>query len=211
MSKKTGITQDTYQKLILDAGVVYADYGISGKQATILGATRGGSEFNVETEYKQVEVDGAPGPVVGDQRIVSVTATLTANFIEMSRQLLAMAVPGVETVGNSAQINTPMNNPYDEAGILIDNVNYYEIKRKLEKTLPNFRYFDNIVIAAELSGSKRPVICGIKNAIANSNLQLSFADKDESVLAITFRGSFDPNDLTEEPWFIRYPEDRTGA
>jgi hypothetical protein len=42
--------------------------------------------------------------------------------------------------------------------------------------------------------------------MANSNLSLSFSDADESVLAITFTGAFDPENIAEEPWFIRIPE-----
>jgi hypothetical protein len=56
------------------------------------------------------------------------------------------------------------------------------------------------------SGTQAPVVCVIKNAMANSNLELSFADADESVMSPTFTGTFDPENIDEEPWEILIPQ-----
>jgi hypothetical protein len=197
MGRKTGVTKETVKNLVLDAGVVYLDYDDPDNRK-ILGACRGGNTFNVETEWRDMPFDGIGGLVKGARRAISTTVSLTVNLVEINKTLLKMAVPGsdYDPVGVEA---------VDENGVVIDGETYYEIKRIMEKTIPDFDYSD-IAIVAECSGTKAPVICGIKNAMANSNLELSFADADEGVLSITFTGALDPENISEEPWFIRMPE-----
>jgi len=191
MARKTGVTSETVKRLIMDAGVVYLNYGStdSAKPQKILGACRGGNVFNVETEWRDMPFDGVGGLVKGARRAISTTVTLTVNLVEINKELLKLAVPG-----SNFDNGTP-----------VDGETYYELKRVMQETIPNFDYSD-VAIVAEYSGTKAPVICGIKNGIADSNLELNFTDADESVMTITFKGAIDPANITEEPWFIRMPE-----
>jgi len=200
MARKTGVTKETVKRLVLDAGVVVLNYGSTNPQKPqkILGACRGGNVFSVETEYRDMPFDGVGGLVKGARRVISTTVSLTVNLVEINKDLLKMAVPGsdYDPLGEDATA---------EDGTIIDGENYFEIKRMMEKTIPDFEYSD-VAIIAEYSGTDAPVVCGIKNGMANSNLELNFSDADEGVLTITFTGALDPANIAEEPWFIKMPE-----
>jgi hypothetical protein len=145
-----------------------------------------------------MEFDGVGGLVQGARRALSVTCSLAVNLVEINKDLLKIAVPGA----SYSSTPTPAT---DEQGVVVTGENWYEIKRVMEKTIPDIDLVD-VAIVAEYSGTKAPIVCGVKSAMANSNLELSFTDADESVMNITFTGSFDPENMAEEPWFILMPE-----
>ena len=202
MARKTGVTRETVKRLVLDAGVVYLNFGSTDPQKpqTKLGACRGGSTFNVDTTWRDMPFDGVGGFVKGARRALSVEVNLTVNLVEITKDLLKIAVPGADYSGP-----TPAQ---DIDGVTITGENRYEIKRIMEKTIPDFDYQD-VAIVAEYSGTRTEVVCGIKNGMANTGLELNFADEDEAVMTITFTGAFDPENMAEEPWFIIVPEKAT--
>lgn len=185
MSRRHGITDNTYDRIVIDSGEVRMGYTDETSPGTLLGATRGGSTFTVETEYKEMAVDGAKGPVKGSRRITKVTAKIVANFIEFSTDLLKLALPGSSEAMSGAT--------------------HDEITRALQIAAANYK--SNIAIIGEVAGTSEPIVCGIKNALADGNLEIAFADNEESIAAVQFTGHFDPASLDAEPWFIRYPHD----
>lgn len=185
MARRHGIVSDTYDRIVIDSGAVYKNYGETGEM--LLGATRGGNTFTIETEYRIMEVDGAHGPVKGGRRITNVVAKITANIIEMSEDIFRLALPG-----SSAMATTP------DAG-------QDGVTRSLQ--IADADFCTNIAIVGEVSGSDAAIVCMIKNGLGDGNLEISFADKDESVVAVSFTGHFTPDDLDTEPWEIRYPSD----
>jgi hypothetical protein len=187
MGRQHGILTDTYERIVIDSGAVYKNYGETGQ--ILLGATRGGNSFVIETEYRIMEVDGARGPVKGGRRITNVTAKLTANFVEISEDILRLGLAG------SSRAHYPSTG----------TATHDEITRAL--TIAASDYLTNIAIVGEVTGSSAAIVCGIKNALGDGNIEISFADKDESVVAVTFTGHFLPSALDSEPWFIRYPDD----
>ncbi|GAG27044.1 unnamed protein product, partial [marine sediment metagenome] len=96
MTRWHGITDDTYERLIIDSGAVYKDFVSQAVPGTLLGATRGGSTFTIEQEIKDMVVDGAKGPVKGGRRITRVNVKLVCNFIQHSADLWLDAIPGSE-------------------------------------------------------------------------------------------------------------------
>ena len=62
-----------------------------------------------------------------------------------------------------------------------------------------------MALVGEISGSQEPVICIIKNALVDGNFNIDTADKEEAGLEVTFTGHFDPDEMDEEPWEIRFP------
>lgn len=184
MARQTGITADTPQRLIVDAGVLYLDYGEVTEE--VLGATRGGSVFSVETEQKSMEFDGAIGPLKGAQRIVGVSAKLTVNMVEFTTTIFNMAFPG----SSSSDYGSPKSHDLITRAGVIALADYYT----------------NVTLVANTTvGSTSYAMFMLKNAIADSNLEMTFADKDESVPSITFMAHFDPTDLDTEPWEIYWP------
>jgi len=188
MAKVHGITANTYRRLVIDAGQVRVGYTDQSSTGLLIGATRGGSTFSVEPEVKDMPVDGAPGRVMGGSRITKVAARLEVNFIEFTKELIEMALPGATTTDWPDSVPT-----------------HDEIRRAIEIALTDYK--TNVVLIGEISGSGQPIICGIENVLAIGNFQIAATDKEEHPLKVTFEAHFDPADLETEPWFIRFPKD----
>jgi len=197
--RKTGVSRETMKHLVLDAGVIYLNWGSTDPQKpqTKLGACRGGNTFTVETEWRDMPFDGVGGTLDGARRPISVTISLTANLVEINKDLLKICVPGADYDAGTPAV--------DLNGRPVPGEVQYVIRRIMTKAIPDFSYGD-IAIVSMYSGTTTDVVCVIKNAMANSNLELSFADADEAVVAVTFTGMFDPDNIDVEPWEIIMPE-----
>jgi len=63
---------------------------------TDVGLTRGGGQFTVTREYRQVNADGDRGPVKGRIRLVQSVATLQFNSLEIITDNLAKLYPATK-------------------------------------------------------------------------------------------------------------------
>jgi hypothetical protein len=183
-----GISKETYRKLMIDGFSVYSGFTNESSPGTFVGALRGGSTFNVETELHTMAVDGAKGDVMGDKRIIKVTAFAECNFVEISPDLIMLAMPGVTTT------EEPAGTPTHEV-----------IKRALQISLEN--YTDTIAFIGKLSDSAHNTILILNNVLSTGNFSIDGKEGDEAVLKVKFTGHFDPDDLDAEPWEIQYPLD----
>lgn len=95
MTIKSGITKDTPDRIFVDAGAVYLNYGLPSER--LLGATRGGNEFNLNREIKDIEVDGVRGSVKGLRRVTVCRPQITCNLIELSLDNLLKAIAGANS------------------------------------------------------------------------------------------------------------------
>lgn len=185
--RKHGITADTYKRFLIDAGAVYTGFTLFATPGTLLGATKGGSQLTLEQEIKDMEVDGARGPVIGSRRITMVKATLTVNFIEHTLANLKRALVGSDSA--------------------VAEVDWDAITRDL--VIEDADFLTDITIIGEVSGDANAMAIKLSNAIVDSNFEVTFADKEEGVVAMTFTAHFDPADLAAgtdtEPWTILWP------
>ena len=181
MARQHGVTSTTFTEIIIDSGAVYKNYGESGQ--ALLGATRGGNTFTIETEYREMEVDGARGAVKSGRRITGVVCSVVANFLAIDKDTILQNLTGAA----AADITT-----------------HYRITRSLQLT--DSAYLTNVAIVGEVPGKTNSVICRIDNAISDAGFEFAFTDKDETILATTFKAHFDPSDLDTEPWAISYPQ-----
>lgn len=188
MARRHGITANTYKRLIIDSGAVYKNYGESGE--VLLGATRGGSTFTVESEQRVMEVDGAIGDVKGDKRIVRHVASLAVNLIEISKDALLMALPGAIAADYPVAPATATHDLITQAADLTDS-----------------NYLTNITIVGNTTmGVSKYIILKLSNALADGNLEIAMADKEESVVAVTFKAHYLPTDLDTRPFQIYWPK-----
>jgi hypothetical protein len=67
-------------------------------------------------------------------------------------------------------------------------------------------YIDNITWIGTLSGSKKPVIIQVYNALNTDGLKLTVKDKGEATIPATFYGHYSPDDLDSPPFGIFYPK-----
>ena len=94
-----------------------------------------------------------------------------ANFVEFTTDILKLALPG------STVTDYPETEPTHD-----------EIKRALQIALSD--YCSNIAIVGNKSGTDEPIICGIKNALADGNFEVSESDGEEATISIQFTSSF---------------------
>lgn len=185
MAETMGLRTETVDHLVVDAGAVYVN--LDEPDERLLGATRGGSEFSVEQDVREVEVDGSRGPLKGARRIIESRPTLTTNLLEASEENLLMALPAAE--------GTPVPDATATTGT--------SIRRR--RNIQAADYIKNIAIVGRKSGSNEPIVLKIYNALQDGNFTFGTSDRDETVIELTFTGHFDPNDMDVEPWEIINP------
>lgn len=193
--KNHALTANLPESIIFDAGVLYKNFVSPAEPGEILGATRGGSEFNLNAEIREVEVDGAPGRVKGFTRIVRVDPAITINLLSLTKENLKMSIPGAT------------EEPGGEGFEDYDVISGGQIKDE--------HYFDNLALVAK-TGAGKPAIFIIENALADGALSISTVDQDEANPSITFNGHFDPKELENKadlfenlPFKIYYPKQVT--
>lgn len=194
MSRKTysGFTEATAENLLLDAGAFFVNYDIETDtfetavtDGKLLGATRGGGQFNATPEIRTIEVDGVKGKAKGLQVIDAWDVNLSANVLEVTKDGLARALV-------ASEVDTASNEDYD----IIKAKNYIELED----------YIDNITWVGKKSGTLEPVIIQVYNAINTGGLGLQTQDKNETVIAMTFTGHYDAEELDNPPFAIYYPK-----
>ena len=191
MSKISGFTGSTAERLLLDAGAFFKDYDLATDTfetavtaGKLLGATQGGGAFSAVPTVRRIEIDGVKGAAKGLQAIDEWVVTLTANIKEISAEAMQLAL-GTGVIG---------------AG----QTGYQKITANVDISLTD--YVDNITWVGKLSGSEKPVIIVVKNALSTNGLSLTMADKAEAVIAATFTGYYDASDLDSPPFELYYPE-----
>ena len=180
--------QLTYQKFVVDSGVVMKDYVDTTNYGTRIGATRGGATFTVKTELRKMPVDGSKGDVKGDKRIINVTAEMEVEFLELSPEIIRFAIPGATTTEEPESMPT-----------------HTEMGRALQLALAD--YVGKLALIGQVSGSAEDIILVLDNALGDGNFELGMKDGDESTVKVKFTGHFDPNDLDTEPWRVYFPND----
>jgi len=189
MARFHGISADTYKRFVIDSGAVYTGFTDFTSLGTLLGATRGGSSLTIEQEIREMEVDGARGPMKGGRRFTMIKASLTVNFIEHTLAGFKRMLVG----SDSATFNTDWD----------------AITRAL--VIEDADFLTDVTIVGEVSGSANAMGIKLTNVIADGNFELSFADKDEGVIAVTFTAHFDPAVVgagtDTEPWSLIWPQE----
>ena len=178
----TGITADTYNRLVYDSGVVYADFGETGER--IVGATRGGNQFVIEPTFREMLADGAPGAVKGSQRMTRVDVKLTVNFLELTTANIKLFLPGSESV--------------------VDG-NTEKITRKCQISAGD--YLKNLTLVLAKNGTDELFAIKLLNPLCTNGLDFTGAEDDETVIAAEFLAHFDPAALDIEPWEIFNPSE----
>lgn len=188
----TGFTANTAKKLLLDAGAFVKDYDPATdtwdtiKDTKVIGATQGGGSFSAVPTVRRIEIDGVKGAAKGLEALDEWVVTITANVKEVSAEAIALAL--------ASSTSAPADQPEGYTKITANNA------------IDLDDYMENITWIGRLSGSDKPVIIVVKNALNTNGLSLTMADKAEGVIALTFTGHYDPTELDSPPFEIYYPE-----
>jgi len=169
MTIKSGLSADTPGRIFVDAGAVYLNYGLSSER--LLGATRGGNEFNLNREIRDLEVDGLRGSVKGLRRRTVCRPQITCNLIELSLDNLLKAIAGANSEETKA--TAVVDAEYLGVGSAeIDEftVTNYPVVAKSEKV-----YIDGVL---KTRGEKSEELFVGNNAINNKDFTTDIGDWD---------------------------------
>lgn len=192
MKKYSGFTTETAKSLLLNAGAYFKNYDVSTDDfdsavaaGKLIGATKGGGEFSAVPEIRQIEVDGVAGRAKGLETIDSWDIYLKANVLEVKEATIQSGLA-------ASSVDTSTNTNYD----IITASNNLEVSD----------YIDNITWVGTLSGSDKPVIIQIFNALNTEGLKFSTTDKAEATISLTFYAHYTQDDLDTPPFKIYYPK-----
>ncbi|MCR8704183.1 hypothetical protein [Weissella cibaria] len=189
----TGLTENSVQKLMIDAGVIYKNLTFTtetGFTGDLLGATQGGVEINIEKKYRKIEVDGTKGRSVKGLEVVDEeTATLKATLLEMTADNLALSAGG-------RVLETSQFSGYDQ------------IEGKY--TVDEDDYISNFGIVGNLSNGKK-IIFIFDNVLITSALNIKLEDGKEGAVELegTSHATFDQLNAGTSNWRILTPSGET--
>lgn len=179
----TGYNEKTKDHLFLDAGALYKNFGLADQ--AIIGATSGGNEFDAKAKVRQIKLDGIKAAnAMGLEVIDNVTTTLKCKFLEITEDILKAAL--------LADVDT------------VSDANYDILTGKT--AIEDSDYIKNIAWVGTVSGSGKPVIIVIENALCLDGLQLKAEDSKDNVLDVTFTAHADPSAPNVLPYTIYYPK-----
>lgn len=192
MKKYSGFTTETAKSLLLNAGAYFKNYDVGTDDfdsavaaGKLIGATKGGGEFSAVPEIRQIEVDGVAGRAKGLETIDSWDIYLKANVLEVKEATIQSGLA-------ASSVDSSTNTAYD----IITASNNLEVSD----------YIDNITWVGTLSGSDKPVIIQIFNALNTEGLKFSTTDKAEATISLTFYAHYTQDDLDTPPFKIYYPK-----
>ena len=185
---KTGASTSTPKNILFGAGTIHKGLKYTGSawnfDDSIIGATQGGSKVSIKPEFKKIDVDGAMVAVKGLNVKIGETATMEVNFLELTKEIMSMAVVG--------ETGTSADTKYD----LIES----------KATLDDGDYLENIAFVGEtLDG--RNIIVIMDNVLCTSGFDVDGKNKEEGVFTLTFECHADlTSDMTTLPYHIYYPK-----
>ena len=189
MGRITGINANTPKHLLLDAGAIIKNYALTSdvvtNMANVIGATEGGATFAAVPTIHNVALDGAPTHTKGLERIDEWVVTLSATVKEHTVENIKLAL--------GAATSESATNP----------TGYSKITGKEDFEAAD--YLDNVAFVGRISGSDKPVIILLKNALSLNGFNLSVSDKNEGGVALVITAHYDPADLNDVPFEIYYP------
>lgn len=146
-----------------------------------IGLTRGGGQFLVEREIRQIEADGDKGPVKGRNKIDKSTPKLVVNALQIIGDNLPKMYPGVKVSdSDNKKIVTG-------TGKIVDSD------------------YQDFVKFVGMTDKGKEVVIKIENAINLENIDWTLADKDEVVPSLTYTGCYEEDSPQGyEPWSVTY-------
>lgn len=185
--KSSGITEKTPGNIPFGAGTIHRGLKFTENKwnfaESLVGATSGGSKFEIVPEVTQVEVDGALVAVKQLDVKQGETATMEVNFIELTPDIIKASV-----IGQSGASS-------------VEGYSVIESKSMIEEG----DYWENIAFVGKtLTG--QPIIVIMDNSLCTSGLSIEGKNKEAGIGKYTFRCSQEiTGDLTTLPYKIYYP------
>lgn len=159
--------------------------GVFAINGTDVGLTRGGGQFVVEREYREVNADGDYGPVKGRIRKTRSVARLTMNLLEVVVENLAQYWPATQVTQDAGP----------------PTVDTFTAKAEVEDT----DYAPTVTWTGK-TDTGRSVVITLENAINLGNIDWTMTDKEEVVPQVVMTATYDPANRTQEPWKVEFTD-----
>lgn len=188
--KSSGVTEKTPDNIPFGAGTIHKGLKFDSAgtkkwnfEESLVGATSGGSKFEIIPEIKQVEIDGVLVAVAELDVKTGETASMEINFAELTPDIITAAIIGKS---ENSEIE-----------------GYSMITSKPDIKLGD--YWENIAFVGKTLTGK-PIIVIMENALCTSGVSIEGKNKEAGVGKYTFRCSQKiSGDLTTLPYKIYYP------
>lgn len=185
---KTGVTTNTPKNILFGACTVHKGLkhteGAWNFEASLVGATSGGSKLSIVPEVTPIEVDGALVSTKGLVKKTGEKATVEVNFIELTKDIIKAAVFAKDGAS--------------------DDTNYDLLESKAD--IEPGDYWENIALVGKTLEGKN-IIAILDNALCTSGFEQEDKNKEGAVGKYTFECHADLNsDLDTLPWHIYYPK-----
>jgi hypothetical protein len=172
-----GYSSATPSRLVLDAGAFYKNMTFDALTGlftgTLVGATSGGNEFVFKQTLRQVEMDGIKGPTKGLEIIEKEEAELNVNLKELTAANIALSIAG--------------------SSVDVTDTNYDIITSKGKIALTD--YITSVAYVGRQSGTSKPVVIILKNALSMEGLNYKTEDNKEVIIPIKFAAHADEADV----------------
>lgn len=185
--KSSGVTENTPKNILFGAGTIHKGLAFSNGAwnfaSSLVGATSGGSKFEISPDIQHVEVDGVLVSAKGLAVKQGETASMEINFIELTPEIIKASLIGQD--GTST----------------ITGYSLIESKSQIETG----DYWDNVAFVGKtLTGV--PIIVILDNALCTSGLSIEGKNKEAGIGKYTFECTQDlTEDLSVLPYHIYYP------
>lgn len=164
----TNLTQAQINKVQIDSGLIYANYGELTE--LLIAPTRGGGEFSVKPSVRDIEHDSKRGKEKGLQVIESIEATLKVTTIGASQDQIALALLDSAESGDALTSGS--------VGIIAST-----------------KYLSNITMFAKLvDGTYKKIT--LYNALHEGAFTLGAKPKAEGEIALEFNAHWDPTNTS---------------
>lgn len=186
---KTGVSKNTPKNILFGAGTIHKGLKYTTNawnlDASIVGATSGGSKLSIIPEVTNIEVDGALVKTKGLSVKTGETATMEINFIELTEDLIKASTLG-------------------KTGTSEDTTNYNVIVPKAD--IEEGDYWENIAFVGKTVEGKN-IIAILENALCTSGFEQEGKNKEGAIGKYTFESHAElTSDLDTLPWKIYYPK-----
>jgi hypothetical protein len=175
------ITQTQKDSIILDAAVLFFNYGLTNQRE--LGITKGGVNFTVTENVRQIEYDGRRGPTMGMEVVDEITAAMVVTTLEATQENLELTLNAASMASGLIQ-NT-------QAGLV-----------------PDEKYLANITAFGKQVGTNQYKKITLFNVAAAGGLNLNTQDKAEAGVQLTLNAHWNPEDVSAPVYTIE--DDTTG-
>ena len=183
---KHGVNESTPKNVLLGAGTYMKGLKYEGNKwtGTVIGATNGGGKVSIKGEFTDIELDGALVKFKGQTIKVGGTASIEANFAEISPEILKTATLFEEGTSDAEGYT-----------MLVDKANIKESD-----------YVEGFGFVGKTADGSRDIIVVFENGLCTSGLELEGKNKEASVIKLTIDAyANNEGDLDTLPVKIYYP------